>query len=264
MDHSRGLKVVEFGCNDAGHNMALDWHLFASCEQDPRDAFVRFYTWCPSALSLGFFECPDAIDHSRAQREGIQIVKRPTGGRVVLHKEDLTYTIVLPRKPGATGSETYIMVSNCIVDGLISLGAKVEMARGSPARSASRTKPCFLSAARHEIIHAGRKVVGSAQRMGRNAVLQHGSIPLGRGYLEVVNYLSCGEDEKQSLISDMKAATTCLEDIVGREVEPSTVASALLDAFAGRFGGPVRYVPDHAHADEISPNAPRLGGANRA
>jgi lipoate-protein ligase A len=234
---AKHLKVIEFGSYPASYNMELDRRLLGLCEADPDTAFLRLYSWSPPALSLGHFEALGAVDLARAKRDGIDVVRRPTGGRIVLHKDDLTYTVVVPRGPRSTVSEVYLELSGAILAGLAAMGAEVEMARGSLERSAAKARPCFLSAARHEITYAGRKLVGSAQRMGRRAVLQHGTIPIGRGYLDVVNYLASAEAERARLAAEMGGRTACLEDAVGRTVDPIAAAAHLQAAFAALLGG---------------------------
>lgn len=235
------LKVLPFGRHSASYNMALDSRLLEICEEDTGIGFLRIYGWDPPALSLGFFERADTIDPDKAARSGIDVVRRPTGGRVVLHQGDLTYSVVVPRA-AASDTAVYAWVSESIAAGLRSLGASVDFARGAGAKSVGRMKPCFLSASRHEIVSAGRKVVGSAQRLGRNALLQHGSIPIDGGYLAVVDYLRCSEDEKTALRSDMLAATTCIAEILGVRVEAPAVAVALVDAFAKDLGPRLTHV----------------------
>ncbi|HVP57881.1 MAG TPA: octanoyltransferase [bacterium] len=234
------LELIEFGTYPPAYNMALDRHLLSLCEADPGRAFLRFYTWAPPALSLGHFEPEAAVDRARAERDGVEIVRRPTGGRIVLHKEDLTYTVVVPRELRASVLDTYLELARCIVTGLAALGATVELARGPLEKSVARAKPCFLSAARHEITYAGRKLVGSAQLVGRQAVLQHGSIPIGRGYRDVANYLACSDAERALLTCDMALKTACLEEAVGRSLAPQAVAWSLGEAFAGLAGGGVK------------------------
>lgn len=232
------LRVLPFGAHTPSYNMALDSHLLELCERDPSCGYLRFYQWSPPALSLGFFEAADSVDRDRAARRGIEVVSRPTGGRVVLHKGDLTYCVVTARR-GGSGAELYARVSECIVAGLRSLGADVEIARGVGGGSVGTrgsARPCFLSASRHEIVYRGRKVAGSAQRLGRNAVLQHGSIPIDGGYLAVVEYLKCSEERRADLRRGMLAATACVGEIVGSPIEPAVVAAALLGAFRARFG----------------------------
>jgi lipoate-protein ligase A len=247
---------MEFGAHPASYNMGLDRHLLDLCEAGPDEAFLRFYTWAPPALSLGRFEPEGAVDLARARRDGVDIVRRPTGGRIVLHSQDLTYTVVMPREPRASVLDTYLELAQCIVAGLAALGAKVELARGPLEKSAAKVRPCFLSAMRHEITHAGRKLVGSAQLVGRRAVLQHGSIPLGRGYLEIVNYLACGEAEKATLAEEMARRTACLEDAVGRTLDPADVAACLRNALVAAFGGRAEHaaapVLSHASGDKYT------------
>jgi lipoate-protein ligase A len=239
MFHVDRVVVIPFGPRDALANMDLDQRLLDRCEQAPRKAYLRFYTWVPPALSLGRFEPADAVDAARARARGVEVVRRPTGGRVVLHADDLTYAVVAPREAGATVGDAYAWISGRIVEGLRRLGADVEAARGSAERSVARRKPCFLSAARHEIVHAGRKLVGSAQRLGRNALLQHGSIPVGRGYREVVDYLAADEMARQRLAEEMLSGTVCLEEVLGRRPAEAEVAAVLEGAFAEGFGAPV-------------------------
>jgi lipoate-protein ligase A len=230
------LKVIEFGAHPASYNMDLDRRLLELAEDDPSTAYLRLYAWSPPALSLGHFETIEAVDLERAGRDGVDVVRRPTGGRIVLHKADLTYTVALPRGRRATVTELYVALSGAILAGLRALGADVELARGPLERSAARARPCFLSAARHEIAYAGRKLVGSAQRLGRRAVLQHGTIPLGRGYLDVVNYLAVDAAERARLAARMAERTACLEDAAGRPVEAAAAAAHLKAAFADFVG----------------------------
>jgi lipoate-protein ligase A len=248
------LTVVEFGSHPGQFNMALDMQMLAACDLSPGRACLRFYTWAPPALSLGFFEPADAVDASAARARGVDIVRRPTGGRVVLHDQDLTYTVVLPRT-GASATDVYRWISGRLIAGLEAVGVHAETSRGEPGRSAARRRPCFLSAARHEITSAGRKLVGSAQRLGRNALLQHGTIPIGGAYRNVVDHLACGDREKQLLRGELIASTTCIEEIVGQRLEVAGVAAALEQALVSGLGGPAARVSAGVFAAGVSGDA---------
>jgi len=230
------VNIIDFTSRDGWFNMALDYHLFGLCESGCDDAFLRFYTWRPPALSLGFHEPERIIAAGAAREDGIDIVRRPTGGRVVLHKNDLTYTVVLPTAaaPGCGTGDIYLRISECIVEGLRPLGADLGIDRGKARGSLEGARPCFASTSRYEITHGGRKVVGSAQRVGRRSVLQHGSIPVGTDYLEIARYLN-GVDPLK-LRSEVGASTICLEEIAGGSVNIGETVQSLRSAFTRGLG----------------------------
>jgi lipoate-protein ligase A len=228
--------LVEYACLEGYRNMALDRRLLALCEQDPSAAFVRFYTWVRPTLSMGHFEPLDVVDGEAARRDGVDLVRRPTGGRVVLHGDDLTYTVVVPGDTGTALRETYSLISEILVQGLRSLGAQLDIQRGITGRSQVVKKPCFASVSRYEITHRGRKVVGSAQRLGERAILQHGSIPLGGGYLGVVQYMNIPGRDREKLLAEMRSQTSCLNDILGRHTDPKEAVTALGAAFGEALG----------------------------
>ena len=214
-EHTPRLETLAFGRYEPDLNMALDLHLFTLSEGGRECGFLRFYTWSTPTLSLGRFEDESVIDMARAREDGVRVVRRPTGGRVVLHCEDLTYAVTTRRGAGPGGLESYRMIAECVARGIARLGIEVRLERSMGVKSEVRRKPCFVSASRYEILHRGRKVAGSAQKAGINAVLQHGSIPLGHGYLRVVDYMACGRSERAKLLRDIDGATCCLSDILG-------------------------------------------------
>jgi lipoate-protein ligase A len=230
------INIIDFTSRDGWFNMALDYHLFGLCEAGCDDAFLRFYTWKPPALSLGFHEPERIIAAGAAREDGIDIVRRPTGGRVVLHKNDLTYAVVLPAEaaPGCGTGDAYLRISECLVEGLRPLSADLRIDRGRVRGSLEGARPCFASTSRYEITHGGRKVVGSAQRMGRRSVLQHGSIPVGSDYLEIADYLNGVDPER--LRREVAGSTTCLEEIAGGGVNIGEIAQSLASAFTSGLG----------------------------
>jgi lipoate-protein ligase A len=232
------LRLIEFACLDAYANMALDQHLLDLGEAAAGEGFLRFYTWTRPSLSLGHNEPADVVDQAKARQDGVDIVRRPTGGRVVIHGDDLTYAAVLPARAGKNLSDTYRLISEAIIEGLGSAGLKLELQRGTPGRLRAVQRPCFASVSRYEVTYEGRKVMGSAQRIGRNAILQHGSIPLGRGYLEVVDYMNCSASERQNLMRVLRATTACLNDIAGRKLDPKALSSQLTKAFTDHLNCP--------------------------
>jgi lipoate-protein ligase A len=253
-----GLRPIEFVTADAYVNMALDLHLFEMCEAGSPDGFLRFYAWSGVALSLGLHEPMEAVDSNRCDEDGVWVVRRPTGGRMVLHGDDLTYAIVLPREGFAGLSDAYKEISGCITRGLASLGAKLDFERGNPAKFEAGLKPCFASASRFEITDQGRKVVGSAQKIGARAILQHGSIPLGRDYLKVTEYMAAPTDARQKLHRELAEKTRCLEDLLGASISAAQVAEHLSWAFYDGFGRRGHQLPLSRFLAAISPSARAL------
>jgi lipoate-protein ligase A len=229
------LSHVAFGELDGAHNMALDTVLFLLCERSEAAGFLRFYSWRRTTLSLGRFESTDTVDVGRVRTEGIDLVRRPTGGRAVLHGSDITYAFVSTCGDKVAAVDLYRRVSGCLVGGLRSLGLSVDLEKGHSGVSGAGPRPCFASTSRYEVTAGGRKVVGSAQRVGKTAILQHGSIPLDRGYLRVVDYMRRPDPERSVLLREMEAATVCLEELAGNPLAAPEVAESLLDAFRADF-----------------------------
>lgn len=242
MRAQRVINVIDFTAREATFNMALDYHLFSLCESGSDEAFLRFYAWRPPALSLGYHEPGRIVDEGAAREDGIDVVRRPTGGRAVLHRDDLTYAVVLPLSalpacaaPGSAGvTEAYRRLSECIVEGLRPISADLSIDRGRMRGGMEGARPCFASTSRYEITYRGRKVVGSAQRVGRCSLLQHGSIPVGRGYLGIEKYLM-GID-RAKMAREVAEATICLEDIAGAAVNIGEISQSLRTSFSRGLG----------------------------
>jgi lipoate-protein ligase A len=254
------LNLVGFTRRDAAYNMAVDRYLLdlgeaaaeaaqAAADEDPdgvpqvfpREGYLRFYDWERPTISLGHSEPVENVDEAKAMADGLEIVRRPTGGRAVLHWGDLTYSVVLPARTGKDLSELYKLISECIIEGARLIGLDLDLERGSLGKSDARDKPCFASVSRHEISYRGRKVVGSAQRIGEGAMLQHGSIPVDRTYLKIVDYMrfsGTGDTARarERLRREIEASTACLEDASGGPLDPASVRKALTRGFEARLG----------------------------
>lgn len=139
---------------------------------------LRTYTWDPPTLSLGYGQDLADIDLARCQELGVGVVRRPTGGRAVLHWEELTYCFLsLPPAGDDSIQQSYLTVGRCLQRGLQLDGFEVELSRGRVG--SGHRAACFASTSRSEITIDGRKLVGSAQRRIRGALLQHGSLLVG-------------------------------------------------------------------------------------
>jgi lipoate-protein ligase A len=169
--------------------MIIDAALLEEVESsaDPR-TIVRFYQWRRPTVSLGRSQkIESAVDPTFCAENGIDIVHRPTGGRVVLHDDELTYAVVsnVSYSFGSTIYGNYKRVSEALCDGYRRLGVDAILAPDTrkPAQQPNGADPpCFLSPSRYELMINGRKIVGSAQRRLRRSFLQHGSMPMSCDY----------------------------------------------------------------------------------
>jgi lipoate-protein ligase A len=140
---------------------------------------LRLYAWDPPTISFGRNEpTKGRYDLEAAGREGLGFVRRPTGGRAVLHRNEVTYCVVLPARAFGGPREAYLRINEGLVRGLRSLGCAAEIVREGRVLP-PHAGPCFQAPAPGEVVLAGRKLVGSAQVRVGESILQHGSIILG-------------------------------------------------------------------------------------
>lgn len=158
--------------------MAIDLWLFEQCANHGHPPTLRFYTWSPAAISLGRFQkdWPEHWTTLHWQGQPINLIYRPTGGRAVLHVNDLTYSIVLPDQSGRR-RETYEYICEFLVRGWQSLG--INLHYGTAGRGYIGQSNCFGSATAADLVtESGAKFIGSAQAWQGATVLQHGSMQL--------------------------------------------------------------------------------------
>jgi len=191
--------------SDGFTNMAVDEAIFKAVSAGTSLPTLRFYTWEPPAVSVGYFQNSlGEVDLAVCRKMGIDVVRRLTGGRAVLHDRELTYSIISPDNASNFPDNilgTYKIVSSCLVSGLNSIGLNALLT--SSVRKAGRDSPsaCFTSPSHYEITIDGKKLVGSAQRRGEGAFLQHGSILMefDREKLEKVLHKTGGLDSVTSI-----------------------------------------------------------------
>ncbi len=190
-------RFLNTGSQDGFHNMAIDEVLATQSVPHDKRSILRVYQWEPYAISLGYNQSLGDLDLEKCKRDNIDVVRRPTGGRAVLHAEELTYSVVVPKDSDFFSPDTlttYNRISEGILSGLHLFGVKAEIAQrlpGDEKSSSYKTKiPCFSGAAKYEIVYQNKKLVGSAQRRYENAILQHGSILVGTFHLRLANYIA--------------------------------------------------------------------------
>lgn len=210
-------------------NMAADEYLL-SISSFP---VLRFYEWKPKAISLGRFQSATDIDLDYCRSAGIDIVRRQTGGKAVLHDSELTYSFIvdgdlLPRSI----VESYQVISSALIHGLFLLGINAEMAvRTIKNRYKS---VCFSAPSVYEVVVNGKKLIGSAQRRMSGKILQHGSILIKPDFLELVRCFGLGNDPLA--IRDFSETITGIESESLVCLSADEIESAMLKGFCACFG----------------------------
>ena len=169
----------------AAENMARDEHLFHLCHEK-KCGFLRLYAWARPTFSIGVSQkAKRALDLGFIRSAGGEYVRRLTGGKAVLHHREVTYAVVSSEDlffKEHDLHQSYMLISRVLVQAIRSLGVDAVLSKGSAADLARSHNPCFSFPTPHEIEVAGKKIVGSAQKRDRLALLQHGSIPLSMDY----------------------------------------------------------------------------------
>jgi len=215
-------------------NMAVDEVLLDGVAAGSAPPTLRFYEWAPPCLSLGYFQPFEVVDVAGCRRLGVDVVRRPTGGRAILHDRELTYSVALPLR--LLGDDvgvlpSYHRISLALAGGLHRLGVPVVLAPEAAAQAGPDHGPvCFDRPSAHEILLGGRKLVGSAQVRRATAILQHGSILIEPRIDRLPECLRLPEGSPERIAGGVAGLAE-----VGN-FEPSTIASALADAFAKEFG----------------------------
>lgn len=176
---------INTGSQDPYYNMAMDEALLNFVSRGEVDPVIRFYTWNPATLSIGYFQrLQKEIDIEKVNEKGFGLVRRQTGGRGVLHDKELTYSVIVPEShPNmpSTITEAYRVISQGLLEGFKNLGFETYFAvpRSKEEREKlkqPRSSVCFDAPSWYELVVEGRKIAGSAQTRQKGVILQHGSI----------------------------------------------------------------------------------------
>jgi lipoyl(octanoyl) transferase len=187
MDMNETWRFIDSGNCSPAYNMALDEALLEWHSKGKIPPTIRFYGWAPATLSIGYFQKVEKeVNMEAVKQYGLGFVRRPTGGRGVLHDQELTYSVIVsekyPEMP-ATVTEAYRVISEGILEGFkkVGLDAYFAVPRTDEERNAlknPRSAVCFDAPSWYELVVEGRKVAGSAQTRQKGVILQHGSIIL--------------------------------------------------------------------------------------
>ncbi|EOB7294487.1 biotin/lipoate A/B protein ligase family protein [Staphylococcus aureus] len=176
---------INTGSKDPYYNMAMDEALLNFVSRGEIDPVIRFYTWNPATLSIGYFQrLQKEIDIDKVKVKGFGLVRRQTGGRGVLHDKELTYSVIVPEShPNmpSTVTEAYRVISQGLLEGFKNLGFDTYFAVPKTPEERQKLKQprssvCFDAPSWYELVVEGRKIAGSAQTRQKGVILQHGSI----------------------------------------------------------------------------------------
>jgi lipoate-protein ligase A len=227
---------------DGATNMAIDEAILHGLADGVGHPTLRFYQWDPPCLSLGYNQHCAEVDEASCIQLGYTWVRRPTGGRAILHTDELTYSVIVsanePRVEGGI-RESYRRLSTGLLAGLRALGADVFQAQTEKVRNARKSGVCFDTPSNYEITVNGKKLIGSAQVRRRGMVLQHGTLPLTGDLSRILACLHIAEpvsDQAHPVPNrgrDWLSARACtLEQALGREVSFDEAARVLAGGFA--------------------------------
>jgi len=194
--------ILEEEPRSGAANMAVDESLAESVAAGDAPPTLRFYRWQPAAVSLGRHQSVADVDEAKIAERGYDLVRRTTGGRAILHTDELTYSVTAPAAdPHMAGGvmDAYLLMSNGLLAGLSGIGLAAEKAAGDVRAGRDVSAACFEVPSAYEITASGRKLMGSAQSRRKGYVLQHGSLPLTGEITRLVDVLALPQNEADAL-----------------------------------------------------------------
>jgi len=228
--------LIVSGADTGKNNMEFDINLARRCKED--EAFFRLYTWEPYCISLGANQNINEINLELAQKDNIDCVHRPTGGRAILHAEEITYSVVLPYSSTYSAKDIYTSISLALLEGLklySPILADAELEGLQPDFPNLLKSPsgmlCFASTAKSEIKYNGKKLIGSAQRKMEKIVLQHGSILCGAFHRKLPAYLLCDNSIKKELENELCEKTIEIDTILNETTNTVRLTECLIAGF---------------------------------
>ena len=257
MQDKRSWRLLDTGAHSGVWNMALDEALWRVLSQRGTAPVLRLYRWREPTLSLGRFQSLEAINLEACRRLGIAVVRRPTGGRAILHHErELSYSLVHPLEGMGSVLQSHRRISEALRLGLRRLGIEAELVKagaeaGRGTSSTGAEAACFATPSWWELTARGRKLVGSAQVRSQRALLEHGSLLLELELEKLAEILTPDGSPKgkRELERVLRRQASGLWEAASREITPEELKEALTAGFAERFG--VELLPDEPTPEEL-------------
>jgi lipoate-protein ligase A len=214
-------------------NMAIDEALATLCGDS---AILRFYAWEAPTLSIGFSQRSADIDLTACRKSAVHVVRRPTGGRAVLHEQELTYSLILPLRhtwARISIAESYRRINGCLLRGLEMLGLEAKVGCRQRQVDGALSPFCFPAILQHEVLADGKKVIGSAQRRFPAALLQQGSILLD---FDPTGILDLVRPDERAAAAEALGTVGSLREALGWLPTRVEVETAIRGGFAEEMG----------------------------
>ncbi len=224
---------------EGAYNMAEDMACLQSCEEGFSPPTVKLYGWKKPTLTIGYSQQPSKlINLEKARQLDIPIIRRPTGGRVLLHCEELTYSLIAPNDHPLLGGDlkkSMCVISDMLIGCLVKLGcSKDDIQFALPSKSRSQSGPaCFSLANHYELTCRGKKIIGSAQRRMKRAFLQHGSLILefNRPLLNSLLFFKSSRLAQENLIK-LTESSISIDEYFGKQISFKQTVKVFKEEFA--------------------------------
>jgi len=229
-------RLIVDGDLPGARNMARDVAILEAVAAAASPPTLRLYGWDPPCLTLGKHQGLEAADLVFCRANGVEVARRPTGGRALLHHLELTYAVVAPLGRGPLPSrlqEAYRLICAGLVDACRALGIAAGLTGGEVKLrlpSPTCTIPCFEAPAEGEVVVAGRKLIGSAMRSHAGYILQHGAILLDWDGRLQAGALGLADD------SSLRPHVTTVSAELGSTVQRRDIETAVVRGLASRLG----------------------------
>jgi len=237
--------------------MAIDECMLVEYRAGNIPPTFRLYRWSPSALSLGYFQDSEAeLDIVKCDREEVPFVRRMTGGGIIFHRDELTYSLICSQhdiEEMVSGSsynvkDTYKIVCSFLMTAYRKLGLSPQYALDCPNQNSGNDAYrgfCFSSRERYDIVIDGKKLGGNAQKRQRDTIFQHGSVPLRLNPTKATSFLRQRPQEIRNNVCS-------LEEVLGREIDVQEFKAVLEESFKETFGIEVVRTPLTCRELEVS------------
>jgi len=229
-------RIIKHPPDRGAWNMAVDEAILESVYSRDSLPTLRLYAWQPACLSLGHAQPFADINQEALVANGWDVVRRPTGGRAILHVDELTYSVIAPEsEPRVKGGvmASYLQLSNALLQALKFLGLEPEAKEKHPNENGKRDNPvCFEVPSNYEITVRGKKLIGSAQARRKEGILQHGALPLYGDLTRIITALKFSNDVSRIAARDrLLAHATTVEVELGKTITREKAADAFEQAF---------------------------------